>query len=90
MGYIRIAFILSFYFLQGYDKSEGYYFRCIQETIKQGGDTDTNACIVGAMIGALVGLKELPQHMLTKVVRFDCTKKGQRRPEWLSVRRTGL
>ena len=72
MGYIRIAFILSFYFLQGYDKSEGYYFRCIQETIKQGGDTDTNACIVGAMIGALVGLKELPQHMLTKVVRFDC------------------
>ena len=29
--------------------------RAIQETISLGGDTDTNACIVGGMMGALIG-----------------------------------
>ena len=29
-----------------------------------GGDTDTNACIVGGMIGALYGFKKLDQVMV--------------------------
>ena len=33
-------------------------------TIKQGGDTDTHACIVGGLIGALVGVKSVPEDML--------------------------
>tara|TARA_B110000285_G_C14597016_1_gene368938 strand:- start:98 stop:205 length:108 start_codon:yes stop_codon:yes gene_type:complete len=32
----------------------------IEQTIREGGDTDTNAAIVGGMIGALVGLKKIP------------------------------
>lgn len=31
------------------------YEKAIQETIRLGGDTDTNAAIVGGMIGALKG-----------------------------------
>ena len=28
--------------------------------IKRGGDTDTNAAIVGGMLGSLIGFKNLP------------------------------
>jgi ADP-ribosylglycohydrolase len=38
-----------------------------------GGDTDTNACIVGVMIGALTGLKNIPEKMLDTLLKFDCT-----------------
>jgi len=31
----------------------------LKEVISMGGDTDTNACIVGGMMGALVGFKQL-------------------------------
>jgi len=34
--------------------------------------TDTNAAIVGGMLGALLGIHQLPKHMYTKTVNFDC------------------
>lgn len=36
------------------------YKNAIKMTIEQGGDTDTNACIVGAAVGSIVGFKNLP------------------------------
>ena len=36
------------------------YYDAVRMTIQQGGDTDTNACIVGGMIGALVGIGKIP------------------------------
>ena len=36
------------------------YSESIRQIIQQGGDTDTNACIAGGMIGALVGIKQIP------------------------------
>jgi len=41
-----------------------------------GGDTDTNACIVGGIIGALVGFSNIPRYMIDKLLEFDCTKNG--------------
>ena len=38
-----------------------------------GGDTNANASIVGGMLGALLGLKALPEMMVEKVLNFDCT-----------------
>lgn len=55
-GWVKIAFQNAFYHL----------FRCndiktaISETIRMGGDTDTNAAIVGAMIGAVEGESSFP------------------------------
>ena len=40
---------------------------------KQGGDTDTNACIAGGMVGALVGIKAIPINMVRKVIDYDCS-----------------
>jgi ADP-ribosylglycohydrolase len=34
----------------------------------EGGDTDTNAAIVGGMMGALVGFNEIPQFMRNAIV----------------------
>jgi len=41
-----------------------------------GGDTDTNACIVGGMIGAIVGAKGLDYKMIEKLLSVDVTKEG--------------
>ncbi len=79
MGFHGHAFILSFYYLLRYDKKNvsdsEFYFNAIRETIRLGGDTDTNACIVGGMIGALIGYHQIPQHMIEKIINFDCTSK---------------
>ena len=37
----------------------------------KGGDTDTNAAIVGSMIGALVGYSGLPPDYIDKILSFD-------------------
>ena len=59
----------------------------LRETIRQGGDTDTNACIVGGLIGAAVGVDGIPVLMRKKVLSFDCTKaQNIIRPEFLSVK----
>lgn len=56
MGWVLIALQNAFYHLAaGHDVE-----RAIIETIRQGGDTDTNACIVGALIGAVEGVQALP------------------------------
>ena len=48
----------------------------------KGGDTDTNAAIVGALIGALHGAKNIPIYMKSPVLNFDVTEpeSGYKRP----------
>ena len=43
----------------------------MRSVIERGGDTDTNAAIVGGMIGALVGFKRLPTKYLKKMINID-------------------
>lgn len=43
----------------------------MREVIKQGGDTDTNGCIVGGMLGALVGFKNLPPWYIQKLLTVE-------------------
>ena len=44
----------------------------MRETIRLGGDTDTNGCIVGGMVGALVGIHNIPDHMINNLLKYDC------------------
>jgi hypothetical protein len=85
IGFHGHAFILSFYYLLRYGEDKflsdrDFYFNAVRETIRLGGDTDTNGCIVGGMIGALVGVHNIPSHMIEKLLKFDCTSQGIRRP----------
>jgi ADP-ribosyl-[dinitrogen reductase] hydrolase len=39
--------------------------------LREGGDTDTNAAIVGGLIGAYVGYSKIPQSYKDAVLNFD-------------------
>ena len=70
---------------------------CIRQVIKEGGDTDTNGAIVGGMIGALIGFKNIPDFMTQKVINFNCEKResfapglGIKRPDFLNTKKHAL
>ena len=78
IGFVCIGFTHAFRHLAaGSD-----YVTAIRETIAGGGDTDTNACIVGGLIGAACGAESIPEAMREKVLGCT-TETGRRRPEWL-------
>ncbi|OHS93787.1 hypothetical protein TRFO_11597 [Tritrichomonas foetus] len=52
-------------FRRGYD-----YSTAINEIIRWAGDADSNAAVVGAVIGATVGLNGIPKEILKRM--FDC------------------
>ena len=79
MGFLKHAFVMSFYFLfkisMEYDNSEEdeLFDNCLREVVSLGGDTDTNACIVGGVIGALVSEKNIPKSHIKTLMKFDCS-----------------
>ncbi|MBT9498266.1 MAG: ADP-ribosylglycohydrolase family protein [Zoogloea sp.] len=84
-GYVRIAFTHAFHHLhQGSTYIEG-----LSAVLSGGGDTDTNACITGGLLGALNGIQGLPGHMRIAVLTCDVTQ-GQVRPDWLQTRHLDL
>jgi ADP-ribosylglycohydrolase len=68
IGWVRHGFVLAFHFL----RNKTSYEEAILQTLLCGGDTDTNACIVGALIGSL-GSSGIPKYMKEPVLKFDCT-----------------
>ena len=54
-GFVRIAFTHAFHHLS----KRTPHVQALRETLAGGGDTDTNACIVGGLVGALWGEEEL-------------------------------
>lgn len=80
-GFVKYAFIHAFRHL----KKRSSYPDAIFETLLGGGDTDTNACIVGGLTGALHGEEGIPAHMKQAVLECD-TVRGIPRPEFLQIR----
>ena len=58
--------------------------RGVARDAQGGGDTDTNACIVGELLGALHGEDDIPQPMRAAVLTCD-TARGRPRPEFFST-----
>ena len=56
-----------------------FYLDQVKRIISWGGDTDTNACIVGGLLGAIVGLKNLPIKQIKILLNSDY-EKGRNRP----------
>lgn len=80
-GFVKHAFSHAFYHL----RLGSMYEDAIAQTLECGGDTDTNACIVGGLIGALHGVDKIPQTMLGKLMSCD-TRKGQPRPNEFTIK----
>ena len=70
-GYIKIAFSYAFYQLS----INASFEEALKHTLMMGGDTDTNACIVGGLIGALCGIDQIPTAQVQKIILCD-TKLG--------------
>jgi ADP-ribosyl-[dinitrogen reductase] hydrolase len=84
IGHVRWGFVMAIYFLR---HPEIGFEEAIKITLMKGGDTDTNAAIVGGLVGAY---HKIPEYMLTPVLSFDCTTGGPRhhkRPAEYSVKR---
>ena len=77
-GFVRIGFTHAFRHL----RLQTPYEDAIRETLEGGGDTDTNACIVGGLLGALWGPEAIPTWMKEPVLSCN-TNQGQARPEFL-------
>lgn len=78
IGFVRIGFTHAFrHLLLG-----SGYVEAITETLAGGGDTDTNACIVGGLVGATVGAEAIPAAWREAVLSCD-TAQGQPRPAFL-------
>jgi ADP-ribosyl-[dinitrogen reductase] hydrolase len=55
-GLVTVALQNAFYQLRHADPEEG-----LVDTVRRGGDTDTNGAIAGALLGAVHGVEALPQ-----------------------------
>lgn len=77
-GFVRIAFTHAFFHLL----QESSFENALRATLAGGGDTDTNACIVGALAGARQGIHGIPQSLIQGVTHCD-TSLGHERPTWL-------
>ena len=84
-GWGKIALVYSLRsLLAGMD-----YSTAIREIVGKGGDTDTNACIIGAMLGAADGLDSIPPSCQSAVLCWSsATHSGVSRPSWLSPKET--
>lgn len=88
IGHLKHAFTLAFVCL----KNKMSFHDGIHQVLKLGGDTDTNAAITGALLGALHGLDAIPKDMVKIVMRFTCTEMpdndliGQKRPDTYIIR----
>ena len=62
-GWVKWGFILAFWHL----KKATPFEEAMVDVLKRDGDTDTNACIVGALLGAFCGIETLPTKWLKRV-----------------------
>ena len=77
IGFIMIAFSYAFYYL----KNDYTYEKAINNMLLRGGDTDTNAAIVGGLLGARYGINEIPEKWTKAVINCE-----NYRPEFLQIK----
>ena len=79
IGHVRWGFTMAFYFLQN---PEIKFEEALRLTLLKGGDTDTNAAIVGGLVGCY---QPIPRRLTEPVMTFRGVsgKGGHVRPEWL-------
>ena len=64
MGWVRWAYTLAFHHL----RLETPFEEALVDTVRRGGDTDTNAAIVGALLGAAQGRDRIPAQWRERVL----------------------
>lgn len=57
----------------------------IRQVLLLGGDTDTNATVVGGLLGAYWGAAAIPDHMKAPLLARTAASPGQKRPSFLQT-----
>eukprot|EP00877_Chromochloris_zofingiensis_P007455 jgi/Chrzof1/2963/Cz12g06070.t1 len=78
-GWVHWGFVLAFRALH----LQTSYSEAIRHVLLLGGDTDTNAAIVGGMVGALHGATAIPSIMKDPVLNRTSSSHGRKRPDFL-------
>eukprot|EP00898_Chlorokybus_atmophyticus_P007246 jgi/Chlat1/7522/Chrsp61S07028 len=81
IGFVQHAFRMAFYLL----RHKTPFHEGMKMVLLKGGDTDTNACIVGGLLGAL-DPTSIPIHMREAVLGYEYREGddvGHKRPAWL-------
>tara|TARA_Y100000589_G_scaffold98328_1_gene93031 strand:+ start:245 stop:1225 length:981 start_codon:yes stop_codon:yes gene_type:complete len=63
-GYFGFAFQNAFYHILN---GENFY-KSMVETMAMGGDTDTNGCIAGSLLGAYYGIEYIPKKWIYRII----------------------
>lgn len=77
MGYFGIALQGAFHELIHASSFE----QAMINIISAGGDTDTNACIAGALLGAIFGYKQIPKDWSDQVINAKSSWRTQQYPD---------
>lgn len=80
IGHVRHAFVAALWFLR---RPTITYEEAICMVLQQGGDTDTNAAIVGGLVACYM---PIPEAMKEAVAGFDCCVAGRQRPTEYGVK----
>jgi hypothetical protein len=72
IGFLKIALMNGLHLLRAATKMD--YTTMLEAVLEEGGDTDTNAAIIGGMFGALNGADGLPKEFKAAVL-------GHRNPD---------
>lgn len=76
MGYLGVALQNAFYELLNTDSFE----QALVNIISRGGDTDTNGCIAGALLGAVHGYDKIPSDWTDTVLEAKTEKRQKEYP----------
>lgn len=71
IGYIGFAFQNAFYQLLNNKSNKSGFYNGLIQTILLGGDTDTNACIAGALLGACYGISCISSRWIKTVYQSE-------------------
>jgi ADP-ribosylglycohydrolase len=77
MGYLGIALQQLVYELL----CGPSFYSSIVRVVERGGDTDTNACIVGSLLGAFYGIESIPESWKKTVLRANPDQRLQHYPK---------
>jgi len=90
MNWMQRTVVLTYYYLLRFSdflenelSIDGFYQKCLFKVLKEGGDSSTNASLVGSMIGAAVGLTEIPVEMINKLL--ECSSSSKPRPDFVNT-----
>lgn len=70
IGYTYKCLGAAFWALREFEGQDDF-LKCLLPVLREGGDTDTNGAVAGALLGAACGLDRIPRNLLDGLIKRD-------------------